>query len=251
MTSQIRFSDEQLTAFLDGELEHVPADQIRDALEENAELQARLEGLRLEKQEIADAFEKLLDCAPAAPDLNLKEEVSASAGQLVPRHWMAAAMAACLVLGLGTGLLWPRKELGSWQSYAAAYHALYIDQTLNGIDRTPAAVAAELSQVSKIIGKDFDLQALSQFAQFDYKRAQILGFEGEPLLQIAFLSEGGVPIALCIFRSTGFDSDEVQSAELEGMSSASWTKDGYDYLLIGGREPSTIKSAAETFARQL
>ncbi|MCY6382943.1 hypothetical protein [Hoeflea prorocentri] len=36
----------------------------------------------------------------------------------------------------------------------------------------------------------------------------------------------------------------MQPGKLQGMSAASWTAGGYDYLLIGGVDPDLIRSAA-------
>ena len=39
----------------------------------------------------------------------------------------------------------------------------------------------------------------------------------------------------------------MSQASLEGMSSASWNKDGYAYLLIGGDDQSLISDLASNY----
>lgn len=92
---------------------------------------------------------------------------------------------------------------------------------------------------------------LAPVEQLDYKRAQILSFEGRPLIQLAFLSKVGAPVALCILQSYDGQESSPGFSEMRGMSSASWSKDGYEYLLIGGNDNSLIKQVAERYSAQL
>ena len=94
------------------------------------------------------------------------------------------------------------------------------------------------------IGKSIDLSTLKQIEGLDYKRVQILGFDGQPLAQLTFLSKVGAPVALCIIRKQGDGNTDIHLAELQGMSAASWSRDGYDYLLIGGSDAALIAATA-------
>lgn len=80
---------------------------------------------------------------------------------------------------------------------------------------------------------------------------QTLGFEGRPLMQLTFLSKFGDPIALCIIRSRNTETQGIVVNEMRGMLAASWSKDGYEYLLIGGRDEALIRNAASEFAKTL
>ncbi len=51
-----RFTDEELTAFLDGEEDHAPVTEIRSALKADADLAQRLDVLRIDRQLIVAAF---------------------------------------------------------------------------------------------------------------------------------------------------------------------------------------------------
>lgn len=51
-----RFTDEELTAFLDGEEDHAPVAEIRSALKADADLAQRLDALRIDRQVIVAAF---------------------------------------------------------------------------------------------------------------------------------------------------------------------------------------------------
>ena len=108
----------------------------------------------------------------------------------------------------------------------------------------------ELNRVSAAIGKTIDVSALNVSPELDYKRAQILGFKGQALVQLAFLTSTGHPVALCIIRSDREAPGKIVSETMEGMSSAYWSQGGYEYLLIGGKDQSMVSRLAEKFSGQ-
>ena len=65
---------------------------------------------------------------------------------------------------------------------------------------------AELDRVAAAIGKAMTVDDLTLFSGVDYRRAQILSFEGRPLIQLAFLTS-----ALIGGR------DETMSATFQGL----------------------------------
>jgi len=251
MSDQREFSDEQLTAYLDGETDHIPATEIESALENDAALRARLESLSVDTQEIAEALDGLLAHAPAAPDLPEGTDAGTVGTRGPVYRAIAASAVVCLALGGILGFLLSPPQNQTWRDYVATYQALYINATLAHIDQPNTNLADELKRVSQAIGKDIELSSVEGRGQLDYKRAQILGFNGRPLIQLAFLSKVGTPIALCIIRSQTNAARDVSMSEREGMSSASWAKGGYEYMLIGGGDDMLISQAAKEFVDAL
>lgn len=251
MSSDTAFTDEQLTAYLDGEFDLVSEDEISAALESDPRLKARLDALTMDTSRVASAFNELLAHAPAAPDLSDVEPSAPVWLRSAVLRCVAATAVVFLVIGWGAGFMTSQRELDTWRDFVAAYQALYINRTLAHIDQAADNAQAELGRVADAIGKELKLTALSRVEQLDYKRAQVLGFEGRPLAQITFLSKVGAPIALCIIRSTRQDTTGVETSTMQGMASAHWSKGGYEFLLIGGADTSLIKSAADTFAARL
>ncbi len=247
MNKHIEFSDEELTAYLDGEHEYVRAEEINRALSHDQTLRARLEQLSVSKEELQSAFDDLLDHAPPlAP-----ESIDTPSPWKMSIGAAAAIAVICFSLGWGINHLPTTHSVSGWKNYAAVYQALYINSTLSHINNTEEHKINELKRVSLALGKDINLPDLSSFKQLDYKRAQILGYEGQPLIQLAFLSSVDAPIALCIMRTKQLKEAGVSLSEIEGMSAASWEKDGYAYLLIGGNDSMLIKDTANKFASYL
>lgn len=244
MSKTLNHTNEDLTAYLDGELTAEKASEIENALINNEVLKERLDALTIDKDHLKNAFSALLDEAPTMAPIIVTQ----------PKwHFqqMAAAAIIALTIGLGVGTLLPEKKDESWRGYVAAYQALYANATLAHVEQTEDAAKNELTRVSAAIGKNFDYTTFAQDQNLDYKRAQILSFNGKPLIQLTFLTNDGKPIALCIIRQDGSNDTTMKLGEAEGLKTASWTSDGYEYLLIGGKDEALIAQTANYYSTQL
>ena len=239
------FTDEELVSYLDGEADFAPVEEIAEALKIDSSLAKRLDALRLDTHLISDSFDPILPMAPAMPQLNSKARPSRP---LVP---VAAAVLVSLLLGYGFAQWTFAPEKPGWKKYVASYQALYTNSTLAGLKPQPDSQRGELQRVSAAIGKNIPIEALTRQPELTYKRSQILGFNGKALVQLAFLSSTGQPVALCIIRTKKDDSKSIQEAQLENMSSAAWTRDGYDYLLIGRVDQLLVSRLAQEFSNSI
>lgn len=235
------FSDEELVAFLDGEDEFAPVEEITKALETDDELAKRLEALRIDTDKIAKSFGALkmgkMPELPPAPVANDNQGFGK----------MIAASVLALAIGFGAGISTSQSE-PDWRDYVAAYQALYTNTTLKDVASSQQEQQQELTQVASAIGKNITLDKLNISPQLEYKRSQVLGYNGKPLVQIAFLDSMGQPIALCIIRSDEGKKLDLQMDSMEGMSTAAWSKDGYEYILIGGQNDALISRMASEFS---
>ena len=238
------FSDEELVAYLDGEAEFAPIDEIERALKTDVALAKRLDNLRIDTREVAESFQGLIDSAKKPPEMPAQQSRGMPYGQI------AAAAVIALVIGFSVGNLVGRDNPENWMDYVAAYQALYTNSTLNHVDATAEFQQTELDRVASAIGKTIQVSSLTGISEIEYKRAQVLGFEGKALIQLAFLSSVGEPLALCILRTSSSGSSEPEIVELEGMSAAAWSGDGYEYLLIGGSDPSQISRLSTEFTER-
>lgn len=238
-----KFSDQELISYLDGERDLTRYDEIRDALEESDELKKRLESLRLDTRAIAEAFNTL--SAKQTPPALLNTNMDSS-----PRGVQIASVGAMLfVLGALLGWYAAPAPISGWKDYVAAYQALYTNSTLSHSIRSDAFKQKELKRVTAAIGKSVKLAKLKLAKELDYKRAQILGYQGSALVQLAFLTSTGQPMALCIIRTKHTNHRDIEVRRLENMSSANWRSGGYAYLLIGGNDDLMVQRIAEQFKR--
>ncbi|WP_293572779.1 hypothetical protein [Phaeobacter sp.] len=251
------FTDEELTAFLDGEEEFAPMEAIASALESDPALAKRLEALDLDRAMLAESF------AGLQPDPAVLEHASAGARALAAGDsatlggplagpgsrfgrlrglWVGAAggaVAAALVIGFALGSVVNPARQG-WAEYVAAYQALYSNSTLAHIDLSTAEKQAQLDRVSASIGKSIAIDKLEVFPEVKFARSQILSFKGKPLIQLAFLTSTGEPLALCIMRASDPVDKAPELRRMEGLSTALWDQNGYRYILIGGQDDALI-----------
>lgn len=104
--------DEDLVAYLDGELSLSDRQSIDQALSDSADLRQRLEQLRQGGRPFREAFDTLLDQAPmdrlmaALPEPTLSASVISTSKATPPRpanDWQSIGVAAMLLLTLGIG----------------------------------------------------------------------------------------------------------------------------------------------------
>lgn len=249
MTEQTSFTDEELTAYLDDEADPELRNKIENARESDIDLQAQLDRLKINTQQIESAFNNLLDHAPATveiPEMPVQRRINTTLNKI------AVAALVALIVGVGIGNKFSQDaKLDGWRGYVAAYHALYTEQTLVDIAQTNIAASDQLRIAAATIGKDISIDTLQASKSLSFKRSQVLGFKGKPLLQLSFVTESGEPVALCILKKPDLPDSQPKTVILEGMPATSWSKSGYDYILIGGSDTNLIKNAAQIYASKI
>ena len=263
MTSDIRMpSDEQLTAFLDGELPQQEMARIEALANEDEEVAARIEFLANGSMPFREAFAPLLDEAPQqkleamlaaipAPAAAAKTERSA-----ITRRGLFGALAASLAVGiiadrayLGIGRNLGRDEGSEWRSVVAEYIALYTPDTLAGPVPPADVQAAQLARVDSKLGLNLSPEAVA-LPGVDFKRAQLLEYDDQPLAQIAYLDPETGPMALCIVRS-GKGAKEPDIEGRKGMNVIYWSTATHAFMLIGHAPVDRMREIADAVRPKL
>lgn len=234
--SAAQISDEMLTAYLDSELDAHEVAQVEDAIKESPAILERLRSLDIVKQDLKPALDLLLKDAPAAPFIQKPQPKSAP--QFLLRS--ATAIAALLVAGV---ILLRAFPMNSTDQLAlveriAVYQDLYVNETLSTLSFTEVEKSRQLDFLSERIG--YDLSTFENVKGLEFVRGQLLGFEGENLAHLSYLSDSGLPIALCAIR---LDSPEYAGAfvtEVMGMTAVQWQDSGYQFFLIGDVEADVV-----------
>ena len=247
MLDSVEFTDEHLTAYLDGEADAELHTSITDALQTEAQLGERLAQLDIPVAAITQAYHALLDQAPAMPPLQTpyargpRQGFSIWGTAGVFGTGITAGLAMAVFSGLGT----PEPKQPGWKAVAASYQSLYSTETFTAGDIDAIEAQLQLAHVSQVLGTD--VTQLPQVSGLTFKRAQVLGFKGKPLAQLSFARTDGTPIALCIINTKNQDRQPIKLEELFGMAAASWNVDGVAYLLIGGDAAPITQTEAKAF----
>ena len=248
------WSDEEITAFLDGEMVPREATRIRAAAGEDRALARRIEALSLDREAVASAFDALLDAARSR-DLGLCLEAARAGAKPEAGHWRSRwAWPASLAAALAAGgvLAWALMPApgSDWRIEVAHYQALYVPETLSPITPDSARLQEEFARAGKAIGLDLGPEELAGIAGLELRRAQVLGYRGAPLVQIAYSGPDGTPVAFCIIRREGVASPP-ESDVLIGLAAASWSSPTHGYLVIGGDDPEEMLTLARELRRRL
>lgn len=252
--------DEQLVAYLDGELSLDARQALDQLLVDSPELRRRLEDLRGGERPFREAFDLLMQQAPvermSAALAGIPEPPrTATTAPAVPRDWRGVAAAAMVLLALGigfvVGVVGHAPEVAEvappaataakgWRQAVADYQVLFVTESLTPDQGGRAGV--EL--VSQRVGLALGGVATSRDG-LEFRRAQLLEFNGKPLAQIAYLAHGKVPVAFCVIRSANPDTPRAFEVR-NGLGIVHWVAGGYGFMLIGDIEEARLARLADS-----
>ena len=249
MTSATPITDEDLVAYLDGALLPARREAVDAALAHDPALREQLDALRIDVPAIRTAFDAHAATAPLDRLQRVLAEAPEPRRSRMPGSWLA--IAASLVIGVALGqapsYLFPQEHAPDWRTAVADYQVLYTTATLASLHQSTAALNGNAAEVSASLGRPISFAVLAS-GGLDFKRAQILTFNGQPLAQYAYLDAAGAPIAFCATR-TGEPDRPVQTTTLRGLTEAHWSRDGYGFMVIGGHNPDEIRKLADELQR--
>ena len=265
--------DSQLIAYADGELSAREAASVESALAQSADLRESVALLRASRLPYREAF--AVQKLPPLPD-ELRRRIESMAQAAGPqasstpapqaqrsqrRVWLAAAFIAgafCagLVQHLGgwpgasgnRGVSTAAVQTRSWISVAVDYQRMYTRETVASIVPDGAAAARTVDAIRKVDGIRLRMPDL-QAAGLSFKAVERLRYNGKPLVQMVYLPERGMPVALCVMKDSRPD-ESIAQREMDGMNVVSWRQNELSYALIG--KPDSADSAdLPAIARQI
>ncbi|UFW78746.1 anti-sigma factor family protein [Rhizobium sp. SU303] len=263
-TKQTIPSDEQLTAFIDGELTAEEAARIEAMVKEDESVAKRLEFLARASLPFEQAFAPLLSEAPReklqAMLAAIPAHQSAKSGPapaFASRRRFLGALAASLVAGIaidraviGIGARFSAKDENSeWRAVVADYISLYTAETYAGPAPGREDQAAQLAGLDEKLGLSLSPEAVS-LPGIDFKRALLLQYDGKALAQIAYLDPETGPMALCIVKSdAGPKAPDLENRK--GMNVVYWSNATHAFMLIGRIPVDRVQELAENARSRL
>jgi anti-sigma factor RsiW len=267
--NSIDITDEMLVAYLDGQASADEAAAIEKKLTSDTDVSARLALLDAGSRPFREAFDLMLEAAPAQ---KLQEQLEKARSTAATPNTVSTsrsgywgwAMAACLVLAVGLGFAvgdrFARFDLQivaktsvkkptipkakGWRQVVADYHALYSRETLVDEGGDARLQDQRLAAASTLLSIDLNRDQLT-VKGLDYKRTQILRFKKKPLAQLAYLYDGKVPVAFCILPS-GKPAHGPKQEMRNGMQVVHWIKGGFGFMLIGKVPADGLNKIART-----
>jgi anti-sigma factor RsiW len=241
--------DEALLALIDNQLGETAREELLARLEQDEAMRERFEALRRSRPQIVAAFDSLLEEAPLA---RLRASLPPLGGGVVgarPRpavSWwsLAAALAVGLVLGAAAavGFGFSEKEESDWRRAVVEYMQLYTPDTFAPLNPDPATAALELKGVGDKVGVALTPQNTA-VNDLRFRVAFNLAYAGAPLAEVGFTDARGEPAAFCVIAN-GERTSPLRTVTRDGLSYATWSKDGKSYILIAHMPEARVAELA-------
>lgn len=251
-------SDEDLTAFIDGELTADEAARIESLVNEDKAVAERLEFLARASLPFEQAFAPLMSQAPRdkletmLAAIPVPESAKSGATPVyASRRLFLGALAASVVAGIaidravlaiGRGFS-AKDENSEWRAVVADYISLYTPEALAGPVPARDDQATQLAGLDEKLGLSLSPESVS-LPGIDFKRALLLQYDGKPLAQLAYLDPETGPMALCIVRSdAGPKAPDLESRK--GMNVVYWSNGTHAFMLIGHAAADRMAAIAD------
>lgn len=249
--------DEMLVAYIDGELNTADRDAVEAMLCRDQRTRERLDLLALGDPPFREALQPLLEAAPTARLEAMLAAIQPSQArperhpQLSRRGFLAAAAACLVAAGIGidraataiaTRVDAP-DESAEWRAVVAEYLSLYTAETLSAPDGDRGAQAAQLAVVGAKLGLPLTPKSVA-LPGVDFRRAQVLQYDGKPLAQIVYLDPESGPMALCLVLSNGGAAEPNQERRRH-MNVVYWSTARHAFMLIGHSSIDQLQALAD------
>jgi anti-sigma factor RsiW len=241
--------DEALIALIDNELDEAKRGGLLTRLAQDEALRGRLEVFRQSRAHIAAAYGSLLEEAPLArlrASLPPLDSVVARPPRRLAFSWrnLAAGLIVGLVLGAAAAAIGLRlSEPGEdWRSDVVGYMEFYTRDTFTPFNPDLATAAVDLEGVSDKVGVALTPENIA-VKNLRFRVAFNLAYDGAPLAEVAYTDAKGDPAAFCV-TANGKKTSPLSTGSRDGLSFATWSKDGKGYILIARMSEAQVAELA-------
>jgi anti-sigma factor RsiW len=246
-------SDEQLVAYLDDQLDAEQRARIDAAIAEDSMLNLRLQWLARSNLPFKAAYDELGRQAPTDHLQAMLDTLPAPARAPLSRRWFLAAAAGLVASGVVADrlfIVWQMsQQKNNWRGLVADYMSLYVPQTLDHMPSDEAAQRVQLRTIDARLGLNL-LPAQLTLPRPEFKRAQILEYDGMAIAQITYLDPVHGPMALCVTRSNSGQQDFARERRHE-MNVVYWADKEHAWMLIGHNPMAELEGMAKQLRSRL
>jgi anti-sigma factor RsiW len=139
------------------------------------------------------------------------------------------ALAIGVLAGYWGGARTRTPDVEPWVRMVSSYHSMYGRETVVDGGASSAQTVALKARLGQQLGLNLKIPDL-EAEGLHFVRAQQLQFDGRMVLQMVYLPEQGLPIALCV---TPAAAQPERVLTLDGQQAVTWHASGWAYVLIG------------------
>jgi len=126
----------------------------------------------------------------------------------------------------------------------AQYQSLYVENTVSGITGGEQAAMSLLDDLKARTGMRTGVPDLSSFG-YRFVRAQELGYQNEPLVQLVYFKPGHAPLAVCYMPASGVMRADVKLEKHDGLLAAGWIQNEQRFVIVGDESREVIEKLYE------
>lgn len=246
-------SDEQLVAYLDDQLDSEQRRRIDAAIAEDSLLNLRLQWLARSSLPFKNAYDELARQAPTERLQSMLDTLPSPGRPAMNRRWFLAAAAGLVVCGVVADRLFlswqSSSQKNSWRARVADSMALYVPQTLDHLPSDEAAQRAQLRTIDARLGLNLAPARLA-LPRAQFKRAQILEYDGVPIAQMTWLDPAHGPLALCVTRANS-GSRPFAHERRRGLNVVYWADMEHAWMLLGHNPAAELEDMARLLRSRL
>jgi hypothetical protein len=246
-------SDEQLVAYLDNQLDAEQRSRIDAALIADPMLSLRLQWLDRSSLPFKEAYDELARQAPVDRLQGMLATLPSPVRPGLSRRWFLAAAAGLLAGGVLADRLFlgwqASQQTHNWRGLVADYMALYVPETLDHLPADETTQRAQLRTIDARLGLELAPAKLS-LPRAEFKRAQILEYDGAPIAQITYLDPVHGPMALCVTRSNSGSRHFAREQRRE-LNIVYWADMEHAWMLIGHQPMADLEEMAKLLRGRL
>ena len=135
-----------------------------------------------------------------------------------------------------------------WVRLVADYHRLYVRETITATSRQKADAVSQ--QVSETLAVNLTVPSLDNQG-IEFRRAQWLAIDDQPLLQLAYLPESGKPLAICVLKKSASQNIAAEYGETGGMQYVHWQTGEHAIVIVGTVNHAELQEIHSVVEQQL
>ena len=185
--------------------------------------------------------EELVRVAEASREMQLVTAGGSGWGPGSPHYgFLWGCLTAIVLFAIYGGVMrlrQPTESIEPWVQKVSSYQSMYTRDTVVDDGTGPSQALVLKRRLQERSGMSLNVPDLTGEG-LRFVRAQLLQFDGRPVLQLVYLPATGGPVALCLTQAA---TQTEHALTLEGLQVVTWESEGWAYALLGSQPLSKLR----------
>ena len=246
MTDSPKFSEDDLQAWVDGNIDAGKRAEIDAWLADNPDDARRLAAYAGQNTALHELFDPVLE-EPVPAGLSAAVSGRAAAPVGMSSFWRIAAAIGFLAIGGLSGWFardqWPRAGDSQIAEYAFNAHTVYVAEKRHAVEVQAAEEKHLVSWLSKRLGQDIRMPDLIGLG-YRLVGGRLLPDGGRPTAQFMYENDAGGRLTVYVQRNELVKETSFRFIDHNGVSAFYWVDEHFAYVLAGTIQREGLLDAA-------